>query len=129
MPIKYHIDAQKRLIIAEVTGEISYSDIFQTITNSVHDPAFRKGFNVLSDHRGIVRVITTDQVEQTINLLKSYSDRLRNAKWAIVTRKPASYGMMRLLSVHAQSIPMEVKVFRNYDAASDWLDANINHRD
>ena len=76
----------------------------------------------------VEKVITLEQVESTINLLMAYSDRLKKSKWAIVTSKPASYGMMRLLSVHAEKIPLLVRVFKDHKTAGRWLASGMSKK-
>jgi len=129
MPISFFVDKTRQRIVANLDGEISITEIFDTIQSSLRHPDFQPGYNILSDHRKIERVITPDEVESTINLLAGYVDSIRNTKWAIVTRKPASYGMMRLLSVHAERIPMKVRVFKDMKAAENWLNSHDSHED
>ena len=124
MPISYRIDTQDERIIVNLTGSVSLEEIFDTIKNALRDPAFKPGFNVLSDHRGVDRVITPGELESTVSLLIEFAGLLRETKWAIVTVKPASYGMMRMLEVHAERIPMKVKVFKEMDAAEHWLSSS-----
>ena len=121
MPITYKINAQKKRVTVELTGTNTLEEIFTTIKNALQDPDFRPGFNVLSDHRQVDRVITSSELESTVNLLIEYAGQLSKTKWAIVTLKPASYGMMRMLEVHAERVPMKVKVFKEMDAAEHWL--------
>ena len=40
-----------------------------------------------------------------------------------MTRNPASYGMMRMVAVLAEQVPMKVEVFETLAAAGAWLDA------
>ena len=44
-------------------------------------------------------------------------------RWAIVATVPASYGMMRMLSVHAERVPMDARVFERAEDAESWLDS------
>ena len=121
MPIHSKIDAERRLIVATVFDEISDTDIIEALNASISDPDFERGFNVLSDHTRIARVITTEQVNLMVDHMESLSDHLAGARWAIVTNSPASYGMMRMLSVFAKRVPLELQVFRDADEANKWL--------
>lgn len=39
----------------------------------------------------------------------------------MVTREPASYGMMRMMSVLVERVPMEVQIFETIEEAEEWL--------
>jgi hypothetical protein len=121
MPVDFKIDAARRLIVATVFDEISDTEIIEALTSSLNDPDFERGFNVLSDHTRITQAITTEQVKLLVNHMESLSDHLAGARWAIVTNSPASYGMMRMLSVFAERVPIELRVFRDADEANRWL--------
>ncbi len=121
MPVRYKIDTERRLVVATVFGEVSITGMIETLNASVNDPDFERGFNVLSDHTQITQAITASQLNRLVNHMASLPDKLAGARWAIVTDSQASYGMMRMLSVRAESIPMEVKVFRKTDEAERWL--------
>jgi hypothetical protein len=121
MPVHQEVDAARGRVIAKVYGEVTLEQMIATIDASVRDPAFRPGFDVLSDHLGIEKVITTQQLKGVVNHLRSLSQYMSGSRWAIVTRDPASYGMMRMLSVYAEEIPMDVRVFKSMDQAEEWL--------
>jgi hypothetical protein len=121
MPVHQTVDAELRRIVATISGEVEISDILGAITAAVNDPAFQPGFDVYSDHTQITRFITPNQLAAMVAHLESLSDRLSGARWAIVTSAPASFGMMRMLEVHAERIPMEVRVFRSAGEAEHWL--------
>ena len=121
MPVHFKIDTERRLVVATVFDEISDTDIVETLHSSVNDPDFEPGFNVLSDHTQVTRAITTEQVKLMVNHMESLSDRLAGARFAIITNSPASYGMMRMLSVFAKRVPMELQIFGDADEANRWL--------
>jgi len=53
--------------------------------------------------------------------LETVARAVTGTRWAIVTVAPASYGMMRMLSVRAEKIPMTVRIFDDPDEAESWL--------
>jgi hypothetical protein len=123
MPVHYRIDKERRLIVATVFDEVSIAEMIDAISDSVSDPDFERGFNVLSDHTRITRVIIPEHVKRIVDHLESLSIQLSGARWAVVTESEASFGMMRMMSVLAERVPMEVQVFRNADEAGLWLDS------
>jgi hypothetical protein len=121
MPIRHWVEADRRRLRAVVSGDITMEEIVGAITASVEDPDFELGFDILSDHTEVGEPISTEQVKQTTAHLQQLSQQLAGARWAIVTSKPSSYGMMRMLSVFAERVPMSVEVFRSLEAAEAWL--------
>lgn len=121
MPIRQRVEPHRRRVEATIFGEVTITDILEAISSSVADPEFQPGFNVLFDHTQITKVITTEQVEEMVEHLDSLSESMAGARWAVVTSLDASCGMMRMLSVLAERVPMEVGVFRNAEEAKGWL--------
>ena len=122
MPIKSWIEKDKKRVMAIVSGSFSIEDILININNTIEDPDFEKGFNILSDHTKIESVITTEQARMTASHLERLSKYFANSKWAVVTKKEVSIGMMRMLSVFLENIPIHLEVFKSLDEAEKWLD-------
>lgn len=78
------------------------------------------GYHVLSDHREIGEPATRDQVETLVEHIADLRQYFACARWAVIVSKPASFGMMRMLSVMAERVPMEVRVFADADRAEWW---------
>jgi len=121
MPIKLWIERDLRRIRADLSGVVSISEMLEAINASVEDPDYEAGFDVLSDHTGIDQPISTENVHHLVKHLQALTEHFEGTRWAIVTEKPASYGMMRMLSVFARRVPMNVRVFRSIAAAEAWL--------
>jgi len=123
MPVRQWIEADRRRIRAVVAGDFKLDDVLEAIDASVSDPDFEPGFDVLSDHSEVGAPMGTDQLKQMTAHLQRLSRQLKDARWAIVASKPVSYGMMRMLSVFAERVPMRVEVFRSLEEAEAWLAA------
>jgi hypothetical protein len=121
MPILVQVDTRRRLVVAKVLGDFTIEEIVKGIDDSVNDPNFEPGFDVLSDHSEIGTPISVTQAKQMIAHLESVSHLMAGARWAVVAPKPASYGMMRMLAVLAERVPMKVEVFQTLDEAQAWL--------
>ncbi len=124
MPIHYSIDPERRLVLATVRGDFTLDEIVASIDNAVQDSAFEPGFNVLSDHREVGNPITPTQLMQTVEHIGRDQSPLAGARWAVVTTKPASWGMMRAFAVWAESIPLTIQVFRSMEEAEAWLESD-----
>lgn len=121
MPINYWIEKDHRHIRSIVSGNITIDDIFQTINASIEDADFEPGFDILSDHTEISEPLTTIQANQVSSYLKNLHSVMAYSRWAVITKLPASYGMMRMLSVFLEEVPMELNIFDTLEEAEKWL--------
>ena len=109
--------------MVRVYGEFTHDEIVETINRCVRDPEFRPGFKVLSDHTAVKVPVTPSQAKQMVEHLVNLADAFAGTRWAAVTSLPASYGMMRMVSVHAERVPLEVQIFSSLEEAEAWLDS------
>ncbi len=121
MAITYWIEKEKKRIQALVVGKFTMEDIIQTIYQVTADPNFQAGFDILSDHTGIEEVITTEQIKITTSHLTTLSHHFTGSRWAVVTTRDASFGMMRMFSIYLEKILITLKVFRSITQAEKWL--------
>lgn len=121
MPIESYVDAEKRCIFAKVSGDFTIQEIVDTIDQSVRNPQYRPGFCVLSDHTQIGEPLTPLQAGQMVEHMVTLAESLAGCRWAVVTTTQASYGMIRMVSVLAERVPIEVQVFTALEEAESWL--------
>jgi len=121
MPIESHIDEERRRVVARVHGDFTLGEIFEAINRSVQDPRFRPGFSVLSDHTAVGEPLTSLQAQQMVEHLNSLTEFMAGSRWAVIASKPASYGMLHMVSVLAEHVPMDVRVFSTHEEAEAWL--------
>lgn len=120
MPITYALDQDRKLIRAEVAGEFTADDMLRCVTDAAVE-AKGAGWNVISDHRRISHPATRDQLERLTGRLESMRRHFSGARWAVVTTNVASFGMMRMLQVMAERIPMQLQIFGDYEEAERWV--------
>ena len=109
------------IIFSKISGDFNATEILSAVNSALTSPNYEKGFRVLLDKRKIRRPATTEQIEAMANLMQRWPDLFRGSKWAAVVSDDASYGMIRMLSFLVDHVPIEVDVFRDYDAAIKWL--------
>jgi hypothetical protein len=123
MAIAFMLDAQKRRVRVTVTGTFTLHDIIGAVRSVLELPEFGPHFQVLSDHRGVERPATVQDIEYMLDFMRESRERLQGMRWAIVTHRPSSYAMMGLLrSLADLRLQMEVRVFTRVAEASRWLD-------
>ena len=121
MPVRQRVDKARRRVWAEVSGTFTLGEIVAAIAQALGHPDFEPGFDILSDHTQITEPITSEQLQQMASHLKAQSHLLAGSRWAVVATQPASYGMMRVWSVLAEQVPLEVHVFDALEDAEQWL--------
>ena len=121
MTLTHRIDAESGIVYVDVVGSFTMKEIKALIDTVVNDPDFRRGYHILSDHRRIGDPATPGQVRGTLEHVAALIDALGESKWAIVASKEASYGMMRMMEMLAEDLPIQISVFRDPEEARDWL--------
>ena len=123
MPVKSQIDQTKQLTVFTGTGEISFSDVRNAIDSFY---AGTHTLNVLWDLRKAnVSKITSEQVDQIANLLYQYNGIREGVRTSLITPEDITYGLSRmlisLLEVKENGLPINMRVFRTYEEAMNWL--------
>ena len=118
MPITFRIDRPARLIRAAVRGDFTAAEMLATVTAAAVQAG--PGFAVLSDHREIGEPATREQIEQLVEHLAALQRHFAHARWAVIVSKPASFGMMRMLEMMVERVPMTVRVFVDAERAERW---------
>ena len=122
MPIEIWIDTAKHRVHSVLEGRVTFDEMIQAIDSCVEDPSFRNGIDILSDHTGLEKPIETDEAQRLAAHLRRLRDRFTGSRWAVVTKMQASFGMMRMLSVFLERIPMHLQVFYSIIEAERWLE-------
>lgn len=121
MSITGSFDRKSHVARFEVAGTLTLGEMTKAIDAVMKELERDRGFDVLSDHRGLESPATVAQLESLVEHLRRYGQPVHGQRWAIVTRTTASFGMMRMLSVLAEGIPMQVSVFQDPVEAERWL--------
>jgi hypothetical protein len=123
MPISFTLDAEKRRVHFIVTGTFTLHDIIDAVKSVLELPEFGPEFQILSDHRGVERPASVQDVEDMIAFMRASRERFAGMRWAVVTHRPGSYVIMGLVSTLAElRVQMDVRVFTRLDEATRWLD-------
>jgi len=121
MPAQIQVDRRTRTVYYSVTGDFVTDDIARTIKEMRDAVAGETAYNVFGDHRGATMTATSEQVRLAAQLIGGAASPFRGGRFAIVSANEASYGMMRMLAVHTEDIPIEMEVFRDIESADRWL--------
>ena len=122
MPIHMQLDEIRRRVLFRIEGDLSMDEVFSVIDRALLDPRFRPGFSILTDHLAIGEPLTAQQARELVEHLTRHDGLLAGARWGVVTKRPASFGMMRMVSAFASRVPIDVRIFDTLAEAESWLD-------
>jgi len=126
MPIEYHIDHGRRLVIASASGKLTAEDFFNYKRNAWALPDVR-GFNELVDASKVEEILSLSfgKISELAKLSANMDDNTISTKLAIVASDTFLYGMGRLYEVFRNVNPKSTKkvsVFRTMQEAIDWIE-------
>jgi hypothetical protein len=119
--VTYRIDPEERIVYMTTTGVTSLAEWRAAVQSILDDPAFRSGYNFLSDRREQTGVADTTFTRAAADFLKRLSETTGPFKWAAVSSSNAVYGMTRMLSMIADGAGVTARSFRDYEEARLWL--------
>ncbi|MBP2668422.1 MAG: hypothetical protein H6Q80_624 [Deltaproteobacteria bacterium] len=125
MPIEYHIDHGRRLVLASASGKLTAEDFFNYQRNVWSLPEVR-GFNELVDMSKVEEILspTYERISELAKLSADMDDRTIATKFAIVASDTFAYGIGQLYEAFRNVNPLSTKkvgVFRNIQEAMDWI--------
>jgi len=122
MPITHAVDVARRLLRFDVAGTLTTEEMTRAVDGAARSLGPGR-YQVLSDHRALITPATAPQLEALVAHLTRYRSHFGDSQWAVVVGQPASFGMMRMLGVLAERIPIEVEAFTDPAAAEVWLES------
>lgn len=121
MAVTYHIDAQERVVHLTVTGESPFHEWEATMRRVLADPAYRRGFNFLTDRRAQEDVPGPEFPRQVLRFLLEHTPEMGRYRWAAVSPREATFQTLRMFSILAEEADIHVEAFRDYEEARRWL--------
>jgi hypothetical protein len=121
MAVTYRIAPDERIVYLTTTGESAFTQWRDAVLSALSDPAYRAGFNFLSDRRDQTDVPDMEFVSAAAALLRQYSAAIDGCRWATVAGRDALYGMARMFSTFSEGTCIQVAAFREYEDARGWL--------
>jgi hypothetical protein len=120
MPVSHHFDSN--IVVIEMIGEYSVKDLRTVIINSFDDPLCPKNPILMIDLSRSKSIY--ERPSSTINamatFIATYGNKFNN-RLALVAPDDLAFGLMRMSSVSADSFGVDVKIFRTYNEARNWL--------
>ena len=121
MPVTYRIAPDERIVYLTTTGEAPFAEWREAVLSALSDPAYRQGFNFLSDRREQSDVPDAEFARAAAAFLGEHSAVIGGCRWAAVAGRDALYGMARMFSTFSEGTCISVAAFRDYGDARRWL--------
>jgi hypothetical protein len=124
MPVEYHWNAKTHLLQTYLSGRITDSEIIEHARQTVEDENIKPViYEIIYTDDVVDMQLTPASLEDAARNLHTHTDVLRGQRVAIVAMSDVNFGMARMYAMMADANPAsgKVKVFREEDAAMQWL--------
>jgi hypothetical protein len=123
MPIRYEVDAARRLVVATADAVVTETDLRDYVTSVLAHPDIRPGFRELADLRGVTRIeIPASVIADGIpSAIKGLEPQLAETRTAIVASEENAEEVSRVYDLLGTVVPTTVRLFGNMDEARKWL--------
>ena len=121
MAITHRIDAGERIVYLSTSGESNFAEWREAMLAARSDPAFRRGFNFLSDRSQETDVPDPEFTRAAAQFVRQHRHELEGAKWATVSASAAIFSAQRLFISLSATTGITVRAFADYEAARRWL--------
>jgi len=121
MPIESWIETGRKRVCALVSGTVTLEEMLETIDRAVAGFPAGERFDIFSDHTGLEKTIESEQARSVAQHIETLQRYFAGARWAVVTKRKSSYGMMRMLAVYLERVPLTLRVFYSHAEAEGWL--------
>ena len=120
--IEKNVDKNGQLTIYTAKGSISGEEVKNAIRGFYeHGPITR---NVLWDvSLAVLNDLSAEDVRQIAHVPRQSLELRKDGKTAIVAPSDLAFGLSRMYQINSQPepLPFEVKIFRDSEAAHNWL--------
>jgi hypothetical protein len=124
MPLTYSIELNESLILAIAGGTVTNQDLSGYVSSLAKDARVKPGMKELIDLRGAVEAeVTSNGLLSLATFSLSQKERFRGIKCAVVADRDLAFGLARMYEAYSEGegIPVDRKVFREFDDACKWL--------
>ncbi len=118
MPVDYQIDRQNAVVLATARGVLAADDIMALRRRLAADPDFSPDMKQLIDLLGVTEVKLRSK---DLRFLASFDPFGPGARRAFVGDQDITFGVLRMYEVLAERPGTSVHVFRDMEAAREWL--------
>ncbi len=124
MPVSYTVFPEKRFLLVLAQGVVSYADLRSWLDDLLLDPDWRPGFRQLIDLTRVEKLTPTPvQLRGLADRARTRQVTLGGGRIAVVAPADHVFGVVRMYQAFSQDLPRSLRVFREMEAAIQWLEA------
>jgi SpoIIAA-like len=116
------IDTKKGIVYTTVTGELTLKEVRADMENLTADPSYRPTMPGLVDLRGVTKLLTTDEITQLAETIRSSPRVVAHTHRALLVGSDLSFGMYRMFEALSTGGSVEYRVFRDEAEARAWVE-------
>lgn len=122
MSVSTQIDLDQRIILYEVTGEMTLDDVLGAVDTALTLPGFDPSMNSLWNLKKAHIAITMTELPKMLSALAGLVEsRGKDYRVAILVDSNEDFGLSSIFEMNAYELPFEVQVFRNSSEARAWV--------
>jgi len=122
VPISYEIDAERRLVVTTVQGEVTAEDLRLHTEAMTADPRRRELLDEIVDlSRARGSSIATRVIRDFAQVMREKDRNTPGTKLAFVASGNAAFGLARMFEAYRAHPSFEIQVFRDAAGALRWL--------
>jgi hypothetical protein len=120
--LTYTIDRGAGIVRLHYTGAPEWSEMKEVLEAVLRDPDHRPGDGFLADRSRIVTPQTAGYIQKIVSFVRHHQDGFGAARWALVVKGGAPYGMGRMAQALGDDIAaMDLELFEDPAEAERWL--------
>ena len=120
VPIDFHIDRSRGLVVTEAVGTVDVADIAEHIKRLTNTPD--RPPREIADFSSQVRLTLAPAVARSAaRALAAVDGGDEGSRLALVARSDGVFATLRVFGAHRQEGGLEVRVFREREPALRWL--------
>ena len=120
MSLSYEVSAEKHLVIATASGQVSRTDFDQLRSSILADSRIGPGMALLFETEGAEPKLTFTDLNEIAGRLQQVFDK-GISRIAIVAHSKFLYSLARTFGIFAAREPVRVKPFQKVEDAVNWL--------
>jgi len=120
MAIDFIYDNASEILIVTISGQLDMAALQIAAQKLTSSNEFPSNVNTIYDMTKMDFSNITTEFEENVILFRKQLDR-GDAKIACVTPTDLGFGMGRMYEVLSDKLPQQVRVFRTFEEAKDWV--------
>ena len=121
MPVTYQLNPESGCIETLCTGEVTLDEVLHHFQELEADASLPERLDVLLDLCAMTTLPESEQLREVTRAVDRLNAKVAWGACAIVARRDALFGMSRMFEIFAEGLFARTRVFREREAAEEWL--------